>query len=383
MPFFQLNSSRSASVRLKFLSILVFAFIPAFAQAQWKVLNIGTTIHMRAVHAVTPTICWAGGTKGTVLKTTNGGKTWLTYKVPGADSLDFRDIHAFDKHVAIAMSAGESEKDKAKIYRTEDGGESWSLVYQTTQSGVFLDGIDFWDKSRGICLGDPTDQRLFVLTTSDGGKSWLELPAAQRPQGESGEACFAASGTSILAFGRGNAFIGTGGSKMARVFRSDDYGQSWKVSATPLPAGPTSGIFGLRFWSKKNGMAVGGDYKRTTDSTRNVLITRDGGVSWELAGITKPTGLKEAVSLYHKTDAVWNGETEVRADDYALVASGPSGSSVSLDHGKTWRLLGKEGFHALSFAGNVGYGVGANGLIGKIEKISMKKKTRKLAIIKQ
>ncbi len=351
------------------------------SRAQWKVIDIKTNIHMRAVHAVAPTICWIGGTRGTVLKTTNGGHTWTTYKVAGADSLDFRDIHAFDKQVAIAMSAGESEKDKAKIYKTEDGGESWKLVYQTTQPGVFLDGIDFWDKNKGICLGDPTEGKLFILTTEDGGNSWQELPIDKRPAAEPGEACFAASGTSILVNGKGSAFIGTGGGKMARVFRSEDYGRSWQVSSTPLPAGPTSGIFGLRFWSKKNGVAVGGDYKKTTDSTQNVLLTADGGITWTLAGMTKPAGLKESVAIYHKTNATWNGDTQIRSDNYALVASGPSGNSVSLDRGKSWISLGTEGFHALSFAGNVGYGVGANGLIGKIEKISSKKKRKKLVLV--
>ncbi|MCF2490273.1 oxidoreductase [Dyadobacter sp. CY347] len=367
----------------KRLALIIAFLAPQLALAQWKVIDINAKVHMRAVHAVSPTTCWIGGSGGTILKTVNGGKKWLTSKVAGADSLDFRDIHAFNKDVAVAMSAGEAQKDKAKIYRTEDGGLTWSLVYQTTQNGVFLDGIDFWDKNKGICLGDPIDGKLFILTTEDGGKSWQELPVEKRPVAELGEACFAASGTSILVTGKDKVYIGTGGSKMARVFRSADYGHSWEVSATPLPAGPTSGIFGLRFWSKNSGIAVGGDYKKTTDSTQNVLVTRDGGITWKLMGMTKPTGLKESIALYHKTDAVWTGESELRSDDYALIASGPSGNSFSADWGKTWQELGKEGFHAMSFAGNVGYGVGANGLIGKIEKFSTKKKKRKLVFVDQ
>ena len=367
----------------KWLLVAVLSLFSIASNAQWKVLNIKTNINMRAVHAISPSNCWIGGSKGTVLKTTNGGKSWTTYKVSGGDSLDFRDIHAFDKNKAVAMSAGESEKDKAKIYLTEDGGNSWNLVYQTTQNGVFLDGIDFWDKKRGICLGDPINGKMFILTTEDGGESWQELPAEKRPAAEPGEACFAASGTSILAHGKSSVFIGTGGSKMARVFRSDDFGRSWEVTATPMPAGPTSGIFGLRFWSKNNGMAVGGDYKKTTDSTKNVLTTSDGGVTWKLLSITKPAGLKESIGIYHKTNATWNGDTQIRSDNYALIASGPSGSSYSLDQGKTWGELGKAGFHAVSFAGNVGYGVGANGLIGKIEKVPTSKKRRKLVLTEQ
>jgi photosystem II stability/assembly factor-like uncharacterized protein len=345
--------------------------------AQWRIFQTNKTVNMRAVHAVNPTVCWIGGSNGNIFRTTNGGEKWSSFKIADADSLDFRDIHGFNKQTAIAMSAGLAEQNKARIYRTEDGGETWNIVYQTSQKGVFLDGIDFWDKNRGICLGDPIEGKLFILTTEDGGKTWQELPVDRRPSAEPGEACFAASGTSIVAVGKSDVFVGTGGSKMARVFRSGDFGQSWQVSSTPLPANQTSGIFGLHFWSKKHGMAVGGNYKSVADSSDNVLLTTDGGVTWKLGTTTRPVGLKESVATYSMRYSTWNGDTPIRAGDVALVAVGPNGSSSSSDYGKSWRTLGKESFHAVSFAGHVGYAVGGAGLIGKIEKVSSKKKKKK------
>ncbi len=276
------------------------------------------------------------------------------------------------------MSAGAAEQDKAKIYRTENGGESWTLVYQTTQTGAFLDGIDFWDEHKGICLGDPVNGKMFILTTEDGGKSWKEIPLQDRPAAMPGEACFAASGTSVLAVGKGNAYIGTGGSSKARIFRSTDFGHSWKVIETAMEAGPTRGIFGLRFTSSKNGIAVGGDYKQTTEPGLNVLTTKDGGETWKLESSTKPAGLKECVAIYHKVNATWNGDTQIRSDNVTLVATGPSGSSYSVDKGKSWNTLGTEPFHAVSFSGHVGYAVGGNGLIGKIDQISSRGKRKKL-----
>lgn len=359
----------------------IFVFVPMQTLAQWRIFQANKSVNMRAVHTITPTICWIGGSGGSVFRTINGGTKWSYFKVPQADSLDFRDIHAFSKNVALVMSAGEAQKGKARIYRTEDGGETWNLVYQTSQNGVFLDGFDFWDKNKGICLGDPVDGKLFILTTEDGGKNWQELPLANRPVAEVGEASYAASGTSIITVGKSDVFIGTGGGKMARVFRSVDFGKSWNVATTPLPAGPTSGIFGLYFWSKKNGIAVGGNHKNTTDSSQNVLLTNDAGITWELSEMTKPVGLKESVALYSKRYSSWNGDTPIRSEDEALVAVGPNGNSSSSDGGKTWHSLGKEPFHAISFAGNVGYAVGAKGLIGKIEKVSNKGKKKRLGFI--
>ncbi len=250
--------------------------------AQWKILKLDTQASFRAVHAPHPNICWIGGSGGTVLRTTDGGEVWDIMKVHDADSLDFRGIYGFDRETAVAMSAGPAEQGKARLYRTENGGDSWELVYQTSQRGVFLDGMSFWNSKEGICFGDPVDGRFFILTTQDGGRTWQELPLDKRPTALEKEAAFAASNSSLLTVGKKQAFIGTGGAGKARVLRSEDNGQTWQVSETPLPAGPTSGIFGLQFWSNKHGIAVGGDYQDVNKKAPNLLLTRDGGVSWEL-----------------------------------------------------------------------------------------------------
>ena len=50
------------------------------------------TVRLQAVSAVNPDIVWASGVRGTFMVTRNGGKTWLTGKVVGGDSLEFRDV---------------------------------------------------------------------------------------------------------------------------------------------------------------------------------------------------------------------------------------------------------------------------------------------------
>ncbi len=360
------------------LNIVLFSLysLSNTSLGQWQIVDVGAKCNMRSVQALSPTICWIGGSNGTIIKTLNGGKTWTTYKVPHADSLDFRDIHVIDKQNALAMSAGLSQNGKAKIFRTSDGGNHWETVYVTSQHGVFLDGLAFWDKNNGICQGDPINGRFFMLKTTDGGRTWQELPKENQPVALENEACFAASGTSLITNEKGVAYIGTGGAEFARVIKTTDYGNTWEYIVTPLKAGPTSGIFGINFWSKKNGMAVGGDYKQTSMEGQNVLLTTDGGETWQLQTPTNPPGLKEGVAMYHKTNKTWNGDTQIRSDNHALVTVGPSGSSYSFNNGNTWKELGAEGFHAVSFAGNAGYAVGANGLIGQIKNIATRKNKR-------
>src|SRR5260370_18948717 len=88
-----------------------------FAQA-WIPQQSDSTASLRGVHAVNPRVVWASGTRGTVLRTTDGGMTWQTVPVAGAADLDFRASHAFHERTALALSSG--LRDKSRLYKTTD-----------------------------------------------------------------------------------------------------------------------------------------------------------------------------------------------------------------------------------------------------------------------
>ncbi|MFD2935751.1 WD40/YVTN/BNR-like repeat-containing protein [Spirosoma flavum] len=320
--------------------------LPAFSQWQHRAVN--TDASFRAVSVAGPDIAWIGGTKGTFLHTIDGGKSWQTGTVPDAQTCDFRDVQAIDAQTAYLMSAGPAEKGQARLYKTIDGGKNWALLYQTQQPGVFFDGIDFWDDQHGIVFSDPIDGKWFILTTDDGGKTWQPVPSAALPLMEPNEAAFAASGTSLVVQGKRNVWIASGGALFGRVFRSTDRGKSWAVSNTPLPGGDATGLFGMRFFSNKIGLVVGGNYKQEQQPGPNTAITRDGGQTWQLLAQTDPPGLKEAVALL-------SGDR--------LLTVGPSGTSLSADQGQTWQRLDTDGFHSVACAKGTCYAVGAKGKV--------------------
>lgn len=329
-------------------AILLGLVLPSNGFAQWKVQTSPSDADLRGVSAVSATVAWAGGTKGTVLRTTDGGKSWQTLPVPGAEKLDFRDIEAFGESTVFAMSAGPGEA--SRIYKTTDGGKTWALQFKNPDPNAFYDAIAFWDERHGLALGDPVDGRYRILTTDDG-EHWKLLPEANLPVAMKGEAAFAASGTCLVARGERDVWFVTGGGPTARAFHSTDRGKTWIASELPIGAGAESaGAFSIAFRDDKTAMVVGGDFKKPKETGRTAAMTSDGGKTWKV--------LENA--LPYRSAIAWN------KDRWIVV--GPSGSNFSTD-GSTWTDLKGENFNALSFTkSGDGWAVGPKGRIARLVK---------------
>jgi photosystem II stability/assembly factor-like uncharacterized protein len=344
--------ARLVSMRLFALTVTL---LPAPSSAQWVAQESGTKARLRGLAVVNDKVVWASGSQGTFTRTTDGGMTWKTGIVPGASALDFRDVHATSDRRAVLLSIGEGRK--SRIYGTEDGGSTWAMRFMNQDRKGFLDAMAFWDGDHGIAMGDPVDGRFMILTTDDGGLNWKKAPVENMPPALEREGAFAASGTCLVVAGDRNAWFGTGGARVARVFRSTDRGQTWAVADTPILAGnPSSGLFSLAFSDQSNGVAVGGDYKNPDQARSIIATTSDSGRHWTIPLGPGPGGYRSAVAFVPGTTA-------------ALVAAGPTGSDLSTDGGAHWKLLGKMGFHAVGFAAPIdgGWGVGEDGMIARFK----------------
>ena len=331
-------------------ALIVCSVGSSVANAAWIVQDSPVPeASFRAVQAVNARVAWIGGSRGTCLRTLDGGQTWQVRAVPGAEALDFRGLAAFDKKTALLVSAGQAAKGQARIYRTADGGETWQLVFQTQEKGVFLDGVAFWDARNGLVFGDPVDGKWYLLRTRDGGRTWLRIAPENLPPLLPDEAAFAASNSSLIVQGRAAALIASGGADRTRVFMSADRGERWEVIDTPMPGGATAGIFGLLFWDARHGMGVGGDFNREREASDNIMFTNDAGRTWQKATPADPAGLKEAA---------------IRLSDTALLAVGPSGTGISRNSGRSWKQVDALALHAASCANAQCWAVG-NGLIAK------------------
>jgi photosystem II stability/assembly factor-like uncharacterized protein len=330
--------------------------VPAFAKSSAPTLTpqqSGTTNRLQAISPVNARVAWASGVGGTYAVTTDGGNTWRAGVVPGAEALQFRDVEGVSARVAYLMSAGTGAE--SRIYKTEDGGATWTLQFQNTIESAFYDCFAFWNQKHGVTFSDAVDGVFPVIRTTDG-QTWQNI-GARLPAAQPGEAAFAASGTCVAVQGGKRAWITTGGAARARILATTDGGDTWKAYNTPITQGTgISGGTSVAFRDPHHGILAGGDLGSTTPPTDNVAVSQDGGVTWTLA---TPTPFASAV--YGLAYVPGYGQRTV-------VATGPAGAAWSSDEGRTWTTLpGVSGFWAVAFAGRqAGWMVGVNGTILKL-----------------
>ena len=288
---------------MRFSSFVVFLFGSLFAQDH-TIQKSNTNEDLRGVSVLSSQVAWASGTHGTYLRTRglrDHPGSWQVSRVPGAETLDFRDVEAFSTDLAYLLSAGPGEQ--SRIYKTRNGGQTWMLQFTNQDPKGFFDCMAFRDSDHGIAVGDPVNGKFALITTQNGGKSWEPIPPSALPPAIDGEGAFAASGTCITVEGKDNIWFATGG-KVARVYRSTDNGKSWTVADTPVVHGTdSSGIFSVAFRDATHGVIAGGDYQQPGRDGPNLAFTEDGGLTWKLSKVS-PQAFFSSVGFISGTDRI-------------------------------------------------------------------------------
>ena len=324
------------------LSILLFSVTSAFSQ-HIILIDSTSTSSFRGLSVVSNKVIWVSGSKGTVGKSIDGGKTWNYFSIPGFDNADFRDIEAFDAKTAVVMNI----QNPACILKTTDGGISWKKTFSFSDPTLFLDAIEFWNEQSGILLGDPINNHFFIARTFDGGETWQVLPPSLTPVADSGEACFASSGTNVRKLNKKEAVFVSGGSSSHLFLRNQ------KIKLPLLQGKESTGANSIAIKDKKTMIVAGGDFTQKEDTLRNICYSHDGGATWVVPEKTA-SGYRSCVEYI--TKQTW-------------ISCGLNGSDISKDDGKSWNKISDLSFHVVRKAkkGNTVFFAGNNGRIGKLE----------------
>ncbi|MEX2527120.1 MAG: hypothetical protein WEA09_05730 [Gemmatimonadota bacterium] len=319
-----------------------------------------TDFLLQAVSPVSSEVVWVSGHGGTWARTLDGGETWTAGVVPGQDSLQFRDLKATHTDTAVLLAAGTGER--SALFRTTDGGATWTEVFRNRNPQAFFSCFDLWEPAatggsrRGLAFSDQVEGRFPVMVTTDGGVTWAPLPEEGIPPAHDGEGGFASSGTCLVTVGARHGWMGTGAADSARVLRTNDAGGTWHTATSPIAGGDFAGITSLAFRDTLTGWAFGGDLSDLASRVPNVAATGDGGASWTL------------LTPSHMPGPIYGSAVVPGTDPTVLVTVGPGGADLSLDGGHSWAALDSVAYWAVGFASpSAGWLVGPQGRLTRVD----------------
>ena len=216
---------------------------------------------------------WLVGGSGAIFRSEDGGQSW-SEQDSGTD-IHLKDIEAIDTNEAWVVGSGEGSGDEIAypsptvLLHTTDGGATWEQV--ETPAGVWLSEVAFIEEKGwaiGSCsCGDGISGAVF--STRDGGRSWnlldTELPAWLSELSFTDEQHGWVMGRCISI-----------ASCLEGPYTTSDGGRTWALKAAP---GYTSYRL-LAFRDADTGWVIATEDRDECPCERFVLETADGGDTW-------------------------------------------------------------------------------------------------------
>jgi len=285
----------------------------------WATQTTGGANYLNSLYFVDENYGYAAGGAlgGEVIRTTNGGATWQMVYEPKYAVYSIKFITPLKGFVGC---------ETGRIYKTTDGGNSWTFAFSNTS--LDITSLGFINETTGFGFGTGS----VCTRTTDGGENWTEYPMGM-PSGSQYFDSYVSPG----------GIINTAGA-YGSMARSTDGGNTFIAPPTA-----TKGyISNIKFVNDNTGYAVAGF------SSGDILKTTDAGNTW-VSQITEYTTPIYGISFR-------NAETGYLAGSISLYKTINGGTNWS----KVYNSTSNEIFTDIFFTSdNTGYAVGTYGVMKK------------------
>lgn len=193
-------------------------------------------------------------------RTRDGGKSWKVVEsltgeqVKGLCAIDvlhnpFVNAGKLDNRVVI--HAGGRVSGPATLLRSLDGGDSWKVIDMTPHTAMILD-VKFFDAMNGVVFGasdsDVQQSHARIIRTQDGGATWKIVSESKRPYEITWKGSFP---TAKVGYATVQSYDPDPASTQRYVVKTTDGGRSWKE--LPLVNDAKVREFGIGFRDERIG----------------------------------------------------------------------------------------------------------------------------------
>jgi photosystem II stability/assembly factor-like uncharacterized protein len=226
----------------------------------WKTVNAGTTwepvfdkqttssIGDIALAPSNPEIVWVGTGESNnqrssswgdgVYKSENGGKTWTNMGLKTSQHIGRIIVHPTNPNIVFVAAQGPLWADGGErgLFKTTDGGKTWTNVLKISEhTGVTDVVMDPTDPNTMYAAAFQRQRKAYsfvgggpesgIYKSTDGGTTWTKLTEGL-PKGDIGRIGLDVSRS------QPRTVYATLETKTPEIYRSDDYGASWRKTGT-------------------------------------------------------------------------------------------------------------------------------------------------------
>lgn len=329
-------------------------YVAAGSGGVWKTTNAGTTfepifddqssysIGTLAIDPGNPEVVWVGtgenisgrhvGWGDGIYRSNDGGQSWSHLGLKDSQHIGRIIIHPENSDVVLVAAEGPlwSSGGDRGVYRSEDGGQNWERVLHVNDD-VGATDVLFHPGDPSIVYAATYERRRTpwsflaggkdsgIYKSTDGGRSWRELKTGL-PSGKD-RVAVGKIGLAVTpaAPDRVYATIEAGDDEQG-FYISNDRGESWERRNNYI-----SGGTGPHYYQEI--MASPSDPDRVYQMDVFLHGTRDGGNTFNMVG--------DGLQMHTDNHALWIDPD----DDEHLIAGNDGGLYESFDGGTTWRFF--------------------------------------------